>query len=54
MPKWDSAPNTVSSVYMTRSPKSSNKFEFCFIYADGGTISQGAAADAGIAPMVCI
>lgn len=54
MPKWDSARYTVSSEYMTRSPNSSSAYEFCFIYADGTAITQGAGSSTGIAPMVCI
>lgn len=54
MPMWDSAPRTVSSTYMTRSPALYNSIEFFFVYADGGIITQGAAESAGISPMVCI
>lgn len=55
MPKWDtSSKYIVSSVYLERSPVANNKVEFCFMWADGGMVSQGASVSAGIAPMLCI
>lgn len=55
MPKWDASNSRyLSSVYMTRSPKASNTYEYCYVWADGTLISQGPANNAGIAPMLCI
>lgn len=55
MPKWDtSSKHVVSSVYLERSPVANNKVEFCFMWADGGMVSQGASVSAGIAPMMCV
>lgn len=55
MPKWDASNSRyLSSVYMTRSPKASNTYEYCYVWADGTLIPQGPANNAGIAPMLCI
>lgn len=54
LPKWDTAPPTSGSTYMERSPHPGDKVQWCFVYASGGAIWQGAGVPAGIAPMLCV
>ena len=54
LPKWDTKPPTSGSVYMERSPHPGDKVQWCFVYANGGAIWQGAGASAGISPCMCI
>lgn len=54
LPLWDSGARTVSSEYMERSPDAGDRYEFCYVYSDAGSITQGAAAETGIAPMLCV
>ena len=54
LPKWDTKPPTSGSTYMERSPHPGDKVQWCFVYASGGAIWQGAGVSAGIAPMLCV
>lgn len=54
MPKWNTDPTTVSSIYFTRSPFSNGSMHFVDVTNEGIVGYFGAASYCGIAPNLCI